>query len=91
MNEISLPESSRTVVLSEEDAKIIEETIDWIDERSVTEAMGNVTNILLNNVRELPSDIGNIYFTLRRLQEFHAKLIARLKPVGEAYKEATLS
>lgn len=91
MNKISLPESKRTVVFSEKDAKIIEETIDWIDERSVTEAMENVTNILLNNVRELPSDIGNIYFTLRRLKDFHAKLISRLKPVGEAYKEATLS
>lgn len=84
-----LPESKRTVTFTEEEAQLISEIIFGFSTNDVTESLEEVAQNLFNNIdgNSLCPDFGNHYFLLRQLRRFHAGLINRLKPVGEAYQK----
>lgn len=87
MNKSTIPESKRTVIFTEEEARFIHEIEHSFGVDDAVDALEEITNTLLNHPSQLHNDIGNHYFLLRQLREFHAKLIGRLAPVGEAYNE----
>jgi hypothetical protein len=85
--ERAIPESLRTVVFTEE-AAFIPKIMGSLDVDAAVGSLEEITQILLNATNEIRHDIGDHYFLLRQLREFHAIFINRLAPVGEAYWKA---
>lgn len=83
-----LSEKERTVTFSLREAEFIADTINSFDKNDAVRALEEVANQLFNNIENVHSDIGNYYYLLRQLREFHEKLIDRLEPVGLAYSKA---
>jgi hypothetical protein len=86
--EKAIPESLRTVVFTEEEAAFIHRIIESLNVDAAVGSLEEIAQILLNATNEIRYDIGDHYFLLRQLREFHATLINRLAPVGEAYWKA---
>lgn len=86
--ERAIPESLRTVVFTEEEAAFIHRIMESLDVDAAVGSLEEIAQVLLNATNEIRHDIGDHYFLLRKLREFHATLIDRLAPVGEAYWKA---
>lgn len=85
--ERAIPESLRTVVFTEKEAAFIHKIMESLDVDAAVGSLEEIAQILLNATNEIRYDIGDHYFLLRQLREFHATLISRIAPVGEAYWE----
>lgn len=82
--QIEIPEAKRTVTFTQEEAEFINYIRHSFSVENAIESLEEIANYLLNQPHKLTDDAGNHYFLLRQLKEFHAKLIGRLAPVGEA-------
>lgn len=90
MSKQTLPESKRTVVFRQEEAKAISEIAFSFDAKAAAEAVDEVGQHLLNyssDQGEAIPDVGDCFFIIRKLRDFHSMLIDRLKPVAKAYQE----
>ncbi|PVD50810.1 hypothetical protein DC498_17715 [Terrimonas sp.] len=81
-------EKERTVTFTEEEAEVISRILFSFCPADAAEALEEIAQNLLNDTEKLHSDIGQHYFLLRQLKEFHAALFERLKPIRRAYHEA---